>query len=458
MEKYFGLLPQLSLGLLFAILLSCNEPTTVGAGIVDNDVIEIKVKAFEVQLRQRSGDVFSTYITGGGFQVNQSQCGVIEDNIFGRSEAGFAIQFHPINRLLSFNPFRIIDSVCLVLYLDEEASYGPVGDVSLGIDRLGERIDGLQNYQSDTRFSVAEELVSEFTFTPDYNMPADSASEPGAHIRIPIPEHVGTDVFILDSLILNSDSAFTENFYGFNIRALSTSNHFAGFKPYRSIDQDVFSELRIYYRETLADTVISEFLLGATFSYFQTPVIQNYSHDYTGSKAEEALSQGTDSLLFIQGNGGVHVDIIIDGLAELGNVAVNKAELFVPLNSNIVSYEDYPEIKTLFLTREGLSGIQEFIPEFQESSLFQFTPIGQIDSINGVTGYSYNIPLQVQQMVDRTIFNSDMRLQNVSISSDANRRAVFGPETMSEATARSVIFGQRNSSEAIRLKISYTDN
>ena len=457
-KKLFGICAHLLLVACLILFFGCNEPTTVGAGIVDNDVIDLQVEAFDVELSQRSGDVFTTYVAGGGFQINQAQCGILEDQIFGHSEAGFYIQFHTINRLLSNNPFRIIDSVRLVLYLDEEASYGPLGEVKIAIDQLNERIDGLQNYQSDSRFPATETLIEEFSFTPNYVMPPDSALEPGAHIRIPLPDQVGRDIFSLDSLIISSDSAFTENFYGFHIRPIAVSNHLAGFKPYRSIDQSVFSELRVFYKETLSDTTNSEFQIAATFNYFQSPVIQTYTHDYSGSKVEEVLNTGSDSLLFIQGNGGVHIDVHIDGLTELGNIAVNKAELFVPLNTDLVTYDDFAEVTTLFLTREGLNGIQEFLPEFRELSLFQFTPIGRVDSINGIPGYTYNIPLQAQELIDGTIFNEAMRLQNVSISTDANRRFVFGPGNMSEASARSVIFGQQNSSQAIRLLISYTDN
>ncbi len=444
--------------LLITILFSCNDPTTVGAGILDNDVIPIQVDELDVSFRQNEGTPFTAYTGGGASEQNQVQCGIIEDDVFGRSEASFYMQFHPLTRLLVNKPDRIIDSVYLVLYLDSAATYGKNGFLTLGIDRLTESIDGLQSYLSNHNFGSGESLVSDFLFQPNYEMPDEDEIEPGANVRIPLSESIGTEIFALDSLILNSDSAFLQNFFGIHIKPIASSQQFVGFNPYRSNDQSVLSGIRIYYRDSATDTSSVIYNLSSSFGYFRSPVVQHYDFDYTGSQVEHFLNNPTDSILFIQGNGGVNVEVIIDGLADLGSILINKAELFIPFNSSALDFDDFPELETIFLTREGLSGNREFIPEFLESVIFRFTPMGRLDSLDSVLGYSYNIPIQIQEMIDQTIFGEDMRLQSVGVSSDQNRRTSFGPENKAESSARSVIFGRTNLSETIRLRISYTDN
>jgi hypothetical protein len=459
MKKAVNRLCNFMLGLaLLSVLLSCNDPTTVGAGILDNDLIPIESAEFELTFEQVEGSPVLTYGANGQTELNSSQCGVLEDDIFGRTEAGFYMQFLPSVLGLEFDPTRIIDSVFLILYLDSNATYGDLGFVTLAIDRMAESIDGSRSYFSDDRFETDEVLVSSYSFIPDFSAPSDGSTDAAAHIRIQLPNDIGHELFALDSSILNTDSAFILNFPGIYVRPVDADNRLVGFKPYQSNSQGILSGIRTYYRDHDTVSASTTYTIASNFGISRSPVVKTYEHDYTGSAVENYLNNTSDSLLFIQGHGGVNVNIKIDGLSALNDVLINKAELFIPINGSILDYDRLPEVRTLFLTRESLRGNREFIPEFFESQIFNFTPIGRLDTLNNTAGYLYNIPVQLQQMIDGTIFSNEMRLQNVSVSSDAARRTSFGPSNIAQAAARSVLLGRDQSSLAVRLKIRYTTN
>lgn len=442
---------------LLSIVFSCNDPTTVGAGILDTDLVKIESAAFDVTLEQNEGTPFVTYVGNGQTEINSAQCGVIEDDVFGKTEAGFYMQLLPSVVGLRIDPRAVIDSVALILYLDSTSTYNERGFLTLAIDRMTETIDGAQSHFSDASFETGDELVSSYTFIPDYSTPAEGSVDGAAHIRIPLDTSIGNEVFALDSVIRNNDSAFIVNFPGIYIRPVAAANRLVGFKPYQSQSQGVTSGLRIYYRDSVAADESKTYSIASNFGIFRSPVVKTYRHDYTGSAVEHYLSNPTDSIFFIQGNGGVNVNLKIDDLNTLNDALINKAELFVPIHQATLNYNELPEIRTLFLTRESLRGNREFIPEFFETQVFNQSPIGRIDTLDdGTAGYAYNIPIQVQQMLDGTIITDEMRLQNVAVSSDANRRASFGPLHLAESSARSIVLGHMNSSSPIQLNIRYT--
>ena len=448
----------LSCLLLLLIIGACNDPTTIGGGIVDNDIIPVKVQEFDVTLKQNGASPVVTYADGSLNLINHAQCGVLQDDQFGRSEAGFSMQFLPFNFITALDTSKlVVDSVALVLYLDENSAYGPQEEMSIGITRLAEAIDGDEDYQSDHTFALGEIVVPAFTFTPDYTT-IDTPDESGPAVRIPLPVEIGYEILKMDTATLNSFSLFSQTFRGFYVHPVGSYNQYAGFRPYISTIQFSATAIRVYYRENDTEDESLTYRAAASIGDNKSPVVQHYTYDYTGSAVEEVLNQSTNDILYVQGNGGVDVELEIDGLTGLGNVIVNKAELFIPFHDKALIYNDHPELLTLMMTRQELTGNQNLIPEFQENGVFNLTQIGRLDTVENVPGYAYNIPIQTQQMIDGTIFDDNIRLQSIFVPSSDIRRGAIGPATMGESSARSVIYGLKNLSEAIRLKVSYTEN
>ena len=443
------------LGLIVLALWSCDDPTEVGSTILTDDDLPIKVVELDVDFTQQKGNAITTYQAPGTSQLNHGQSGIIQDNIFGRTEASFSMQMRTISKFVPDNTNRIVDSVVLYLYLDSTSTYGPLTTQKIEVLRLDQSIDGLNSYEADEELSVGSSLGT-FTINPSYTI--SDTNEAGPFVRFELSNDLGAELFMLDSFGRANDSAFIENFKGFQIRTTEPSDCLLGFKPYRSTDQNVNTSLRVFYRDSLTQDTSLTLIIAPTFRYFATPVIQHYQYDYTGSLVQDYLDSPSDSLLFIQGNGGVNIDLSIPDITSLGGAVINKAELFVPFNTKILPYSDHRQLKTIFMTYETLGGSQQFIPEFFETATFQFSPLGRLDTVGGEIGYAYNIPVHGQNLIDNAIFKSKIRLQSVFVSTDSDRRSAFGPANLAESSARSVVLGQRSLSEAVRLKISYTEN
>jgi len=436
---------------------ACNDPTTIGEGIVDTDVIPILFDEVEIELVQNESQPIVTYSDGTLNLLNQAQCGLLTDDQFGRSEANIYMQMIPTTVTVGDNPNRIVDSVCLVLYLDTISSYGPVAPVTLAVRRMENSVDGTQNYLSNQQFATGEVLNPGFTFIPDYTTP-DTPVEVGPTVRIPFPISFATELFTLDSTQRASFQDFTDNFPGIEVYPVGDFNHYVGLRPYQSTIQTSRTGVRIYYRNAPTDTASLSYGVAPFIGDARTPVVQTYNYDYSGSAVEDALSNPDNDRYFIQGNGGVDVNMKIDGLTDFGSILVNKATMFVPFDENALDYNVTPALPVVMMTRRNLNGSREFINEFQQTGIFTFTPIGLLDTLNGQVGYEYNLPIQIQQMIDRTIFDDEIRLQSVFVSSNDQQRASVGPASLMQSSARSVIFDETNLSEAIRLIISYTEN
>ncbi len=445
------------IALIALVIGACNDPTTIGAGIVDNDALPIKVAEYEASFTQVPEEPVLTYADGSLNLINQAQCGALHDATFGITRAGFYMQFIPAE--IDFRPGdeAVIDSVKLVLYLDQASSYGPVEEVSIAIGRITEFIDGTQEYFSDATFAVGQILLSEHAFTPDYER-VDSINEQGPTASIPLPVSIAEEVFQYDTTTVDSALLFAEKFGGFYIFPVGEYNHLMGIRPYISVAQTSSSAIRIHYRTNEMDTVPKIFRAAAFIGDRRTPVVQRYQYDYTDTKVQDALDQVSSDLFYIQGNGGVSVDMKFDNVSALGDVLVNKAELSIPLSNDNVDYANFNEMRTLLMTRKALNGSQVFVDEFLESGAFGFTPIGRLDTIENQPYYVFNIPIVTQQLVDGTVFDDAIRLQGTFVPTNEARRNNFGPLNMSESSARSAIFGQQIPSGAIRLKISYTEN
>lgn len=453
----------LSLALLTAIFMAvfaCNDPTTVGGGIVDDNVKPITIATFEATATQGEPVAVATYSNNALNLINQAQCGTLEDPVFGRSEASFAMQFMPTLGGFSTEGDRIIDSVYFILFLDTASSFVYKKEtVTIGIRRLNEHIEGITSvYDSEDRFALGEEVVPAFSFEVNYSK-LDTPDFNGSVIRIPLPNTIGEEIFNLDSTILNDFTEFPKSFRGFHVYPVDVPNQYVGFRPYSTAaSTNNRSGIRVYYRNDAADTTSSVYNAVSTYGDPRSPVVQQYDYDYTGSEVEAALAAGDNEKIYIQGNGGVTGTLEFNGIPDLGNVLVNKAELFIPFDAEGTNYNAFPEINTLFMTNKQLSGNYDFIPEFSQAGLYAESPIGRLDTIDNEIGYAYNIPLWTQSVVEGTIVDDAIRLQNVFVSASSDRRRVFGPANMQSSPQRSVIIGSQDSSPTIRLIISYTSN
>lgn len=428
----------ISLSYLLFILWSCNESSLVGADLVGGSQTEILTERLEVSMIQKVGLPILTYNPSTD-RVNRAQVGRIHDQEFGLTEASLYMQFIPATNIPDTFSNHIIDSVVLVLSTSLADNYAfEVGRMAgLQIYRLSQAIDPLKSYTSDASFTTNENILAEGLYSTDSNS-----------IRIPMPNLLGDELKQLVSASLDSDAYFVQEFPGLYIKADENFDGLIGLNPYTS-------KLAIYHRASATDTSSAEISLGITTRASSYSVaVPVYRFDYSESSIEQLLDGSEHDRMYVQGCGGVSIEALINDLHALPNCVVNRAELFLPLNTTISDYIPYSALSRIYLTYETLQGTRQFLPEYELSSLFAFSPFGVLDTLDGYVGYTFNLPIFTQHLLDGQIFDEKFRIQGVRVPDESTQRLTLGPANLSEACRRSILDVSGN--VPTYLTISYT--
>lgn len=263
--------------------------------------------------------------------------GSYTDPLFGFSKAGIITQIEPPGTAPAYEAGDAIDSGRLDLYFgghfgnDEAVHQVTLYEFTGEIDPDSLYFSSFDPEDKYLQAPIGTGMVST----------ADSV------VRIRI-----TDQGFLERIMEAEDTVYSdyqmlqEYFRGFYIKTADQET--GGSILYTDLSDDLTS-FRIFYR-TDEDTLAFIFGLGRTTGM----AINVFSHDYTGFPIEDYLENGSenDSLIFIQGMGGVKSVLRFPGLKawkdsilQIGKVAVNNAELvLVPVNDarSSVDRDQYP--------------------------------------------------------------------------------------------------------------------
>lgn len=331
--------------LAIVLLVSCNKinlPTEMGQDLippVDN------IHTFDTTLEVETYNKIFTFADDSARSIyaDLQYLGVMNDPIFGKTDAQMFFQLAPQNGKLTFSSTpgkRYIDSVVLsVRYVE---TYGDtalpqtinVSELSLSNNF---RASGLNR---DSAYSVREnnfittnslgskQIVPYSLSDSMLDIRVKDTLKIANQLRIKLNNSFGQRLLDYDTSGVNdaysTDSIFLTKFAGFALKSSGGGNGIIGLAL-----SDTNTRLTVYYRYENAttsgdiDTAVANFYLAgkvATANYI--------GRDYAGTQiAITANDNNADQVVYIQNAPGLYANIKIPGLAGMQNSVVHLAEL-----------------------------------------------------------------------------------------------------------------------------------
>ncbi len=417
-----------ALGLLILLTFSaCKEPDGIGLDVLPDgeemglawiDTFTLQAQTVLYDSVQTSGLNSGTYLVGD-----------FGDPIFGRVRSELYTQIRPITENPDFKSNPVIDSI--VLNMAYSGSYGRtdklLGTMQFGVFELDERLfetgSGTGDtvyYSNDTIATLPTPLATK-TFRPDlYSKVIAGNDTLPPSFRIALDPNFGQR--ILDSDSLGTNESFVNDFFGLCVRPTNFSmNPGSGSILYFNMESQ-YSRVELYYHNDEGDTTSFTFEIRNSFGIHST-----FSHEFP----MEILSAIDDSTvtgatrLYVQSMSGLRMKVKIPHLRELrelGAVAINKAELIVPVDQSVITEFGLPT--ALQITGIDSAGRAINLLDVVEGSDYYG---GTYDS--GKKQYVFNIARHLQSLLNspETI---DYGLYIVNSGNAVNaRRGVFsGPQ------------------------------
>ena len=165
-----------------------------------------------------------------------------------------------------------------------------------------------------------------------------------------------------------------------------------------------------------------------------------YSHDYNtavpGKKIQHINDGYKDTLTYLQYLNGVYTKVVLPGLENLkndpslGEIAVNKARLIVPIFFDGDQFKPSTVPPDLILRYKTASGAKYIVPDYSIESTYHTFFDGKIDSTANV--YRFNIPAFVQAYLEDATDNVKPELEifqgigarNVILKANKNKTPV----------------------------------
>jgi hypothetical protein len=312
--------------LLAAAIFSCKKTTYIGINILPNsdDIGAQFTDTFTLITNTIREDSVLTSSTLNNIT------GYIYDPVFGKSYAAMYTQF-----LLSTNDVNFgssdtlfIDSVILTLQYGGYYGYQNVPQ-TFNVYRVTEDMGPkpTNGYYSNKSFAVDPvPLGRKELFVPRLT---DSVLVFGAlfppHMRIRLSDRFGQELLAQSGTAnFSDDTAFKSYLKGICVAPDTVATPFSASMIYFNLTSPV-SGLHIYWHTPTRNSLGYDFLVGVN-----EIKMEYFSHNYSGTPVQQHLqfsSTEDDSIVFIQGAGGLKTRIMIPALDSLKNVVINKAEI-----------------------------------------------------------------------------------------------------------------------------------
>ncbi len=448
----------LLLALLIAFLSACNEPTGIGRNLLgEGDLITALTDTFSISTYTIRGD--SAYATN----LLDNLIGSDDDPIFGRSTAGLYTPFVLPTNNLNFRPdtgstFYVFDS--LVLSLSLTGFYGDTTVAqNISVYKMTEKAQPSTIYNADHVFDTEPfRIGSKSAFFPrvgDSVLVGGQVQAP--QVRIPLDISFGQQLFDLSGQPeLANDTSFQNWLPGLFIVPDTLAGFSRGY--FRVNPRGVVSRLNLYYRaigSSNTDTSVVTFPVGAS-----SVTVSHYTRQYNSGSIEvqECGSSAEDSVVYISGLGGHAMRIEIPHLANLGNVAINRAILRFALTGGSASDSVFsPPARCYVLATDSLCDNEFiFIRRIDET---YWSVLDQFESSTHYGGFREMIPTETGQRVSGYEINLTRQFQRILKGEAENNGFVLVPFPWFRNATRAAIGGINHPDPRLRmrLEILYTE-
>ena len=377
--------------------------------------------------------------------------GNINDPIFGITKASIFTQLSISQTNPSFGTNPQLDSAVLSLVYNSTAGvgqyYGSLTPQKFDVYEVSEMMSSDSNYHSNKLLQYyTTQQIGSALLTPNVNdsVLIDTLPKFPAHVRIKL-SNVLFQNFLDNPTYTNSyssASAFQNVFKGIYIVSSTTPSSGDGAIIYMNL-ADVYSRLTLYYRN-------DKHPAKDTSYYFTTRTdcqrFAHFDHDYSMATDIKQQLASSDTIqednVFIQPMAGVRTKITMPAISDLfknKKVAINKAELILPVEPNSFSGNDsaFSPTSKLFAAIADSALGPVIMPDYYEGANYFG---GDYDATNKI--YKFNIARYVQQVLNGTRKNQGLYLFSNSRITSANRVELIG--------------GNKALANRMRLKITYT--
>lgn len=418
---------------------ACKEPEGIGLEVLpDGEQMPIAwIDTFTIEARTVTYDsVPTTGLSSGTYLV-----GDFGDPIFGRVQSALYTQIDLGGTDIVFDG-AVIDSV--VLNLTYAGSYGNTdkltGTMTFGVYEIESDLDVDSVYYSNaTPPNLSATPLAEHQFRPDLYAsipnpdPLDTNALPPS-LRIPLDPDFGQR--ILSSSNLASQDVFATEFKGLGILPIDASmpvNH--GSILYFNMF-DSRSRIEVYFHNATEDSLSYNLELDAQ----AIAELSTFHHEFSAD-IQTALDDSTivgANTLYVQSMAGTRMKLELPHLKELNNlgiVAINKAELVVPLDESVIVEHSVPT--GLSVTGVQEDGGQSFLIDFFEGGDYYG---GSHDVENG-----------------EYVFNIARHLQSILNAPEEEHYGLYIVNTGTSVNARRGVFnGPQHPTKPMKLRMTYT--
>lgn len=368
--------------------------------------------------------------------------GTTNDPVFGRSVAGTYFQLRLTTNNISLGTDAILDSA--VLMLRYAGSYGDITrPLSFLLYQLNESMDKEAAYYSDKTFALQREIGRISHHLPDLTRELETLEgKLPPHLRIRLHQTVAQELFD-EAKNGSSQVANNENFLQFFKGVFLVADENAGGNAMLYFDLYAApSSLTFYYHTPSNDSLTWKIIVdnaSATSNF--------YKHDYRGSMVERFLGAkraSSDSIVFIQSMAGLKVKVMVPYLKNLGNIAINKAELIITgIKTPLDITSEFAPPARLTLNAADSLGNNDFVDD-------------QFISENYFGGTRSEETLDLGKTVNRYKFNTALYYQHVINGTKPDYGLFILTFPSPRIADRLVAGGGNHSTHRMKLKLTYT--
>ncbi len=274
------------------------------------------------------------------------------DPVFGKTKASFLTHIRLTSQNINFdqtnNGSLTPDSI--VLYLEKANSYGnEATSQNIKIYELNNAIYYDSIYYSDivaSNYYDNTGLIGEVAYTPES---ADTT------LIIKLYDSFATQLLFADTSNYSNNETFLEYFKGIYVTVDDVTSD--GAILYLDLLSDN-SKIVLYYHDSEGN---HEFEFGINSNCQRINV---FEHDYTGTNIINPIQN--DSVLYIQGMGGVKGKLtfpFINTIRDLGDIAINKAELLLNIETNEPTINNFDVPAQMTLRAINNNGTISLLPD-----------------------------------------------------------------------------------------------
>jgi hypothetical protein len=451
-------LPLGILSLFLMLILSCQDPISVGNDLLDDQKLNVgEVDTFDLSTFTIAGSRVTTYqpnIDSRSYMIGQ-----MNDQVFGKTTAELFLKFQmpAVKPTYSTEIGLRFDSLVLTMLYDTVVTYGASNSSQkIEIFQLDKSYSEKDTFYSDTNLSFNSSSIANVirgvsprdSVSIVDHVSAKSVKLP-PHLRVRLNDDFGK-ALINNLDAARNDTLFNEYLKGFKLTSSATDNssflYGFNFSNAALTTQNSINKLIMYYTVASGDTTLRK-----TYEYqIHSATINRFIHAWQGSLLERTTKDPilSNDQTFLQPMGGVKTKINIKNLNKWQEKLINKAELvvYVAEPSGKDGFNSPPPQMTVaFKTNEGkLLLIQDISQLISANTDFSQYFGGGLDDSKSVFKYTMNITNHIKSVIkDNTKTDTEIYL---------------GILTESEIPRRAVLYGAKHPIYPMKLKLTYTKN